>query len=155
MEIRKESIQGNTNGTAAITKTSKVTDCLQRIATDSFQTPESSSEIKAVFSFVSKPMKRFAPILQLEMYLVPIQVRIGLRNYQNFYPGRPWEPKAHSFFSASLQQFPNISFYYFETSVSENELKFYYTLKPGISEDRIGYLILEKEGVVKLLQSLT
>jgi len=55
----------------------------------------------------------------------------------------------------SLQQFPNISFYYFETSVSENELKFYYTLKPGISEDRIGYLILEKEGVVKLLQSLT
>jgi DNA mismatch repair ATPase MutS len=56
---------------------------------------------------------------------------------------------------ASLQQFSNISFYYFETSVSENELKFYYTLKPGISEDRIGYLILEKEGVVKLLQSLT
>jgi len=53
-----------------------------------------------------------------------------------------------------LQQFSNIQFRYFETSVSDDELIFSYQLKEGISNDRLGYLILRKEGVVELLEKL-
>ena len=53
-----------------------------------------------------------------------------------------------------LKQFPSIQFKYFETSVHEGELVFSYQLKEGISNDRLGYLILQKEGVVDLLKSL-
>ena len=52
----------------------------------------------------------------------------------------------------ALQQYPNIQFKYFETNISNNELEFSYQLKDGISNDRLGYLILEREGVVKLLR---
>ncbi len=52
----------------------------------------------------------------------------------------------------ALQQYPNIQFKYFETNISNNELSFSYQLKDGISNDRLGYLILEREGVVKLLR---
>ena len=52
----------------------------------------------------------------------------------------------------SLQEQSNIQFRYFETSIENNELQFSYQLKEGISNDRLGYLIMEKEGVVKLLQ---
>jgi DNA mismatch repair ATPase MutS len=55
---------------------------------------------------------------------------------------------------AHLKQFPSIQFKYFETSVSDGELIFSYQLKEGISNDRLGYLILQKEGVVDLLKSL-
>ena len=53
-----------------------------------------------------------------------------------------------------LQQFPNISFKYFETTVSGDQLYFSYQLKEGISNDRLGYLILKKERVVELLEKL-
>ena len=53
-----------------------------------------------------------------------------------------------------LKKHPNISFNYFETSVKNEQLSFSYQLKEGISNDRLGYLILKKEGVVKMLEDL-
>jgi DNA mismatch repair protein MutS len=53
-----------------------------------------------------------------------------------------------------LKKYPNIQFYYFETSVKDDQLLFSYHLKEGISNDRLGYLILKKEGVVDLLEKL-
>ncbi len=55
---------------------------------------------------------------------------------------------------ASLQQEPSILFRYFETEVRPDALHFSYQLKEGISEDRIGYRILEREGVTDLLQQI-
>jgi DNA mismatch repair ATPase MutS len=54
----------------------------------------------------------------------------------------------------SLKKHATIQFHYFETSISEGELCFSYQLKPGISNDRLGYLILQKEGVLDLLNKL-
>jgi DNA mismatch repair ATPase MutS len=54
----------------------------------------------------------------------------------------------------ALRQYPNIQFRYFETHVDEDQLVFSYQLKEGISNDRLGYLILKKEGVVELLGKL-
>ena len=42
----------------------------------------------------------------------------------------------------------------FETKLEDNELKFSYQLKEGISQDRMGYLILQKEGVIDLLNNI-
>lgn len=56
--------------------------------------------------------------------------------------------------AASLQKHPTLSFYYFETHMEEDQLVFSYQLKPGISNDRLGYLILKREGVVDLLNRL-
>jgi len=53
-----------------------------------------------------------------------------------------------------LKQYPNISFEYFETTVNGDQLEFSYQLKEGISNDRLGYLILRKEQVVDLLEKL-
>lgn len=53
-----------------------------------------------------------------------------------------------------LAQYPNISFKYFETAVQEDQLAFSYQLKEGISNDRIGYLILKREKVVEMLEKL-
>jgi DNA mismatch repair protein MutS len=53
-----------------------------------------------------------------------------------------------------LKQYSNISFEYFETTVNGDQLEFSYQLKEGISNDRLGYLILKKEKVVELLESL-
>jgi DNA mismatch repair protein MutS len=53
-----------------------------------------------------------------------------------------------------LKQYPNISFKYFETRIVEGQLQFPYQLKDGISNDRLGYLILEREKVVELLEKL-
>ncbi|HRD43397.1 MAG TPA: DNA mismatch repair protein MutS, partial [Ferruginibacter sp.] len=53
-----------------------------------------------------------------------------------------------------LAKYPNISFNYFETGIENGQLQFNYTLKPGISNDRLGYLILKNEGVVKMLEDL-
>jgi len=53
-----------------------------------------------------------------------------------------------------LKQFPNILFNYFETAVKDDQLEFSYQLKPGISNDRIGYLILKREKVVEMLERL-
>ena len=53
-----------------------------------------------------------------------------------------------------LKQYPNILFNYFETTVKDDQLEFSYQLKPGISNDRIGYLILKREKVVEMLEKL-
>ena len=53
-----------------------------------------------------------------------------------------------------LKKYPNIQFKYFETAVINDQLHFSYQLKDGISNDRLGYLILRKEGVVDMLQKL-
>jgi DNA mismatch repair protein MutS len=53
-----------------------------------------------------------------------------------------------------LKQYPNISFKYFETAVKDDQLDFNYQLKDGISNDRLGYLILKREKVVELLEKL-
>ena len=53
-----------------------------------------------------------------------------------------------------LKQYPNIRFCYFETHVQDGQLVFSYQLKVGISNDRLGYLILKREGVVDLLEKL-
>ncbi len=53
-----------------------------------------------------------------------------------------------------LKKFPNIQFRYFETEVSNGQLLFSYQLKDGISNDRLGYLILKREGVVDMLEKL-
>jgi DNA mismatch repair protein MutS len=53
-----------------------------------------------------------------------------------------------------LKKYPNISFHYFETTTTAGQLQFSYQLKPGVSNDRLGYLILQREGVVDLLRRL-
>ena len=53
-----------------------------------------------------------------------------------------------------LQHHDNILFRYFETSIIDDQLQFSYQLKEGISNDRLGYLILKREGVVDLLNQL-
>ncbi|PHX74515.1 MAG: DNA mismatch repair protein MutS [Chitinophagaceae bacterium] len=54
-----------------------------------------------------------------------------------------------------LKQYPSISFKYFETTLNQDELHFSYQLKKGISNDRMGFLILKKEGVLDLLNQLS
>lgn len=53
-----------------------------------------------------------------------------------------------------LKKYPNIDFKYFETSVINDQLQFSYNLKDGISNDRLGYLILKREGVVDMLEKI-
>jgi DNA mismatch repair protein MutS len=53
-----------------------------------------------------------------------------------------------------LKRFPNISFKYFETIVKDEQLEFSYQLTDGISNDRIGYVILKREKVVDMLERL-
>jgi DNA mismatch repair ATPase MutS len=53
-----------------------------------------------------------------------------------------------------LKQYSNIQFRYFETDVKDEQLYFNYILREGISNDRLGYLILKKEGVVDMLKKL-
>ncbi len=53
-----------------------------------------------------------------------------------------------------LKQYSNIQFRYFETSMQDDILEFSYQIKEGISNDRIGYLILKREGVTKMLEEL-
>ncbi|HVZ96184.1 MAG TPA: hypothetical protein VG847_04870 [Chitinophagaceae bacterium] len=54
----------------------------------------------------------------------------------------------------TLKDYPNINFKYFETIVSDDKLVFNYSLKDGISNDRLGYLILKREGVISILEKL-
>jgi len=53
-----------------------------------------------------------------------------------------------------LKAYPNISFRFFETNVNAEQLEFSYQLKEGISNDRLGFLILKREKVLELLQNL-
>ena len=54
----------------------------------------------------------------------------------------------------TLKTYGNISFKYFETTVDDEQLHFSYQLKDGISNDRLGYLILKREKVIELLEKL-
>jgi DNA mismatch repair protein MutS len=56
--------------------------------------------------------------------------------------------------SATLKNYSNIDFKYFETNVEDEQLSFNYNLKNGISNDRLGYLILKREKVIELLEKL-
>jgi DNA mismatch repair ATPase MutS len=56
--------------------------------------------------------------------------------------------------SEELKAIPSISFKYFETMVTEDQLTFSYQLKEGVSNDRIGYVILTREKVVEMLEKL-
>jgi len=53
-----------------------------------------------------------------------------------------------------LKKHSNISFNYFETNTQNGQLSFNYQLRGGISNDRLGYLILEREGVTQMLKDL-
>jgi DNA mismatch repair ATPase MutS len=53
-----------------------------------------------------------------------------------------------------LKDEPNIAFKYFETNVTDDQLEFSYQLQEGISNDRIGYVILRREKVVDMLEKL-
>jgi DNA mismatch repair protein MutS len=53
-----------------------------------------------------------------------------------------------------LRTYSNISFKYFETTVKDDQLEFSYQLKDGISNDRLGYIILKREKVVDMLEQL-
>ncbi|MDE3126318.1 MAG: DNA mismatch repair protein MutS [Bacteroidota bacterium] len=53
-----------------------------------------------------------------------------------------------------LHMHSNIQFKYFETGLQNDQLIFSYQLKDGISNDRLGYIIMRKEGVVDLLNKL-
>ena len=53
-----------------------------------------------------------------------------------------------------LKKYANIDFKYFETNVTDENLSFSYQLKDGISNDRLGYLILKNEKVIELLEAL-
>lgn len=50
-----------------------------------------------------------------------------------------------------LKKYPQILFRYFETIVHDDQLEFTYQLQEGISNDRIGYVILKREKVVEML----
>lgn len=54
----------------------------------------------------------------------------------------------------ALKNYSNINFKYFETNVADEQLNFNYNLKDGISNDRLGYLILKREKVIELLEKL-
>jgi len=53
-----------------------------------------------------------------------------------------------------LRKYQNIQFRYFETEVIDDNLIFSYQLREGISNDRLGYLILQREKVTGLLNDL-
>jgi DNA mismatch repair ATPase MutS len=54
----------------------------------------------------------------------------------------------------ALKRYSHIQFRYFETEVKDEQLYFNYILKDGISNDRLGYLILKNEGVVDMLKNI-
>jgi len=56
--------------------------------------------------------------------------------------------------SGHLKSYPNIDFKYFETKVINEKLNFNYQLRDGVSNDRLGYLILKNEKVIELLEGL-
>lgn len=56
--------------------------------------------------------------------------------------------------SENLKSYPNIDFKYFETEVTDEKLIFNYRLRDGVSNDRLGFLILKQEKVIELLDGL-
>ena len=56
--------------------------------------------------------------------------------------------------SDALKAFSNIDFKFFETQIVGDQLEFSYQLKEGVSNDRLGYFILQSEKVTDLLDSI-
>lgn len=56
--------------------------------------------------------------------------------------------------SEDLKEHPNIDFKYFETQIASEKLNFSYQLREGVSNDRLGYFILQSEKVTDLLDSI-
>lgn len=56
--------------------------------------------------------------------------------------------------SDDLKEHGNIDFKYFETQIAGEELRFSYQLKEGVSNDRLGYFILQSEKVTDLLDNI-
>ena len=56
--------------------------------------------------------------------------------------------------SETLTIHSNIRFKFFETRMINGEFSFSYRLQDGVCRDRLGYLILKKEGVVDMLDQL-
>lgn len=54
----------------------------------------------------------------------------------------------------AFTQNSHICFRHFETTATDDEIRFSYQLKEGISNERIGYLILKREKVIELLDRL-
>lgn len=54
----------------------------------------------------------------------------------------------------TLKMHPNISFKYFETFVDNEIPRYSYLLKEGVSNDRLGFLILKREKVLELLDQI-
>ncbi|MCL6525003.1 MAG: hypothetical protein K6T34_10140 [Thermoflavifilum sp.] len=52
----------------------------------------------------------------------------------------------------ALQPSTAIRFYYFEAAVQDQQPVFSYQMKPGISEVRLGRLILQRQGILELLE---
>ena len=56
--------------------------------------------------------------------------------------------------SEQLQSFPEIIFRYCQTNKDEQgRYEFTYQLKKGVSNDRIGFLVLKNEGVLDILKN--
>jgi DNA mismatch repair ATPase MutS len=53
-----------------------------------------------------------------------------------------------------LKHYPNISFKYFETFVEDGIPRYTYQLREGISNDRLGFIILKREKVLDLLEQI-
>lgn len=56
--------------------------------------------------------------------------------------------------SEDLKDLKNIDFKYFETDISGGKLNFSYQLHEGVSNDRLGYFILQSEQVTDLLDNI-
>lgn len=56
--------------------------------------------------------------------------------------------------SDELKGEKNIDFKYFQTEIDDDELKFSYQIKEGVSNDRLGYFILKNEKVVEMLDAI-
>lgn len=54
----------------------------------------------------------------------------------------------------ALKKHQNITFRYFDTAVEHEEPQYSYQLKEGISNDRLGFLILKREKVLNLLNKI-
>jgi len=89
--------------------------------------------------------------LRAEDFYSPLNRRVFAAMIALFEKQRPIDP---ILIGEELKKYPNIDFKYFETSVINDQLHFPYQLKDGISNDRLGYLILKREGVVDMLEKM-
>jgi DNA mismatch repair protein MutS len=53
-----------------------------------------------------------------------------------------------------LKELPNLRFWYLESTMKDGVFRFNYRLQEGISNDRLGYLILKREKILEMLEQL-